>query len=149
MAFAFAQVWSERMEVFYPWRDGRGRPKGFLQSITCVCIYVSVNVCVFQEVSGVIGELALTQAKRWCQPLALSSTVWMNFDIVQSLKLEAKALEPPWHKWCVGQSFTWVYSCLWAWWNLSPTERGLKEPVSPLTDPPLWIFIDSCNFNKP
>ena len=23
-AFAFAQVWSERMEVFYCWRDGRG-----------------------------------------------------------------------------------------------------------------------------
>ena len=64
MAFAFAQVWSERMEVFYPWKDGRGRPKGFLQSITCVCIYVPVNVCVFQKVSGVIGELALTQAKR-------------------------------------------------------------------------------------
>ena len=52
-AFAFAQVWSERMEVFYCWRDGRGTPKGYVQSITCVFIYVCVNVCVFQKVSGV------------------------------------------------------------------------------------------------
>ena len=46
MAFAFAQVWSERMEVFYRWGDGRGMPKGYVQSITCVYIRVCECVCL-------------------------------------------------------------------------------------------------------
>ena len=46
MAFAFALVWSERTEVFYRWRDGRGTPKGYVQSITCVYIRVCECVCL-------------------------------------------------------------------------------------------------------